>query len=179
MALQKAPHERLLPTCQHSGLLALDFLRVQDVLENIALSEFEKTAIAKERAKKRHKYHGLDDDEFTESGKSKVMLSKYDDFTVDGKKISEKEDRRSIRLGEDGSMDHTKVLSVPSLQHCPCLPFQIVFMRVYQKLVVSRPVFCCIFGIHRPEKLKVIECCRMRCRRPSEKSSVLGPPARL
>lgn len=120
--------------CQRAsieGLLALDFLRVQDVLENIALSEFEKTAIAKERAKKRHKYHGLDDDEFTESGKSKVMLSKYDDFTVDGKKISEKEDRRSIRLGQDGSMDHTKVLSVPSLQRCPCLPFQIVFVRVY------------------------------------------------
>lgn len=80
----------------------------EDVLENVNMSEFEKTAIAKEKAKKRAKYQNVDDDEFTAGGKSTNLLSKYDDFMVDGTKIGSKEDRRSIRLGDDGDLDLTK-----------------------------------------------------------------------
>lgn len=81
----------------------------EDVLENVAMSEFEKTAIAKERAKTRAKYMNADDDEFTAGGKSTNLLSKYDDFEVDGQKIgTNKEDRKSIRLGDKGELDLTK-----------------------------------------------------------------------
>ena len=105
--------ETVILTLADSRVLKRDFGNTEvnedeDVLENVNLSEFEKTAIAKERAKKRAKYQGVDDDEFTEGGKSTNVLSKYDEFVVDGKKIGSKEDRKSIRLGAEGEIDLNK-----------------------------------------------------------------------
>jgi hypothetical protein len=105
--------ETVILTLADSRVLKRDFGSTEvnedeDVLENVNLSEFEKTAIAKERAKKKAKYQGVDDDEFTEGGKSTKVLSKYDEFVVDGKKVGSKEDRKSIRLGHAGEIDLNK-----------------------------------------------------------------------
>eukprot|EP00284_Hemiselmis_tepida_P008440 CAMPEP_0174934132 /NCGR_PEP_ID=MMETSP1355-20121228/48390_1 /TAXON_ID=464990 /ORGANISM="Hemiselmis tepida, Strain CCMP443" /LENGTH=310 /DNA_ID=CAMNT_0016180703 /DNA_START=11 /DNA_END=939 /DNA_ORIENTATION=- len=80
----------------------------EDELENVGMSENDKRLLAKERAKKRAKYVNADDDEFTEGGKSKSMLSKYDDFVVDGEKVGGGLDRKSVRLGDQGEADLTK-----------------------------------------------------------------------
>jgi U4/U6.U5 tri-snRNP-associated protein 1 len=87
----------------------------EDELENVNISEFQKTAVAKARAAVKAKYDGTDESEFNEESiksaltgqKDTKLLSKYDDFDVEGKRLAG-EQQKGLRLGDDGTFDTSK-----------------------------------------------------------------------
>eukprot|EP00960_Hanusia_phi_P059651 764242-Hanusia_phi.AAC.2 len=80
----------------------------EDELENVNMSEFQKTQKAKERALRKKKYDATDEDQFVSSNPAeKKILSQYDDFEYEGSRIGG-EQKKGMRLGEDGSFDRIK-----------------------------------------------------------------------
>lgn len=87
----------------------------EDELENVNIAEFQKTSVAKAKAAAKKKYDATDGNEFNEESikaaltgqKDKKLLEKYEDFEVEGKRLGG-EQKKGLRLGEDGTFDTTK-----------------------------------------------------------------------